>query len=172
MADKDVVKILQGLQQAAANAYDGAADYEGKTDKKDKIGLKREEGSYLDGNRLLDNFNIKLQDNKMVLNYHAEVLMKEVHDKKFKDNIESTMADVIKWLKREYKKVTGESITLKPKGKPSIRVESTSRIRTFVLAQGVYEVGGVPKGGEPKRTVDKAIKDWLSQGKSKSEGFK
>lgn len=169
MADKDVVEILKGLQQAASNNYDGALDEDGKPI---KTGLRREEGSYLDGRRLMDGFNVKLQDNKMVLNYHSEILMKEVHDKKFEDDIKSTMSEVVKWLKKEYKKVTGESVSLKEKGKPNIRVESTSRIRSFVTAQWVFEVKGIKKGGEPKRTVDSAIKDWLSQGKSKSEGFK
>lgn len=169
MADKDVVKVLQGLQQAAANAYDGAL-----TDDCEpvEIGLRREEGTYLSGNRLLDGVNVKMQGNKLVVNYHSEILMKEVHDKKFEDKIGGIIEDAVKWLKKEYKKVTGESVRLKMKGKPSIRVENTSRIRSYVLAQCVYEVEGVPKDKVEKRTVDKAIRDWLNQGKSKSEGFK
>lgn len=168
MTDKDVVEILKGLQQAAHNAYDGALDDEGKPI---KTGLKREEGSYLSGNRLMDGVNIKLQDNKMVLNYHSEILMKETHDKRFEDKINATIDEVVKWLKKEYKRVTGESIRLKMKGKPVIHVESTSRIRSWVRAQCVYEIDGL-KSKKEKRTVDKAIRDWLSQGKSKSEGFK
>ena len=168
MADKDVMEILRGLQQAAHNAHDGALDDEGKPV---KIGLRREKGSYLSGNRLMDGFNVKLQDNKMILNYQSEILMKEVHDKKFEDNIGDTMDEVIKWLKKEYKKVTGEAISLKMKGKPVITVESTSRIRSWVVAQCVYEIKGLKSGAE-KHDVDKAIKDWLSQGKSTSKGFK
>ena len=148
MADKDVMEIINGLRQAAANGYDGSLDDNGEPN---KIGLRREEGSYLKGNRLMDGFDVKLQGNKMILNYHSEVLMKEVHDKKFEDNIHSTMDEVVKWLKKEYKKVTGSSIGLKMKGKPTITVESTSRIRSWVVAQSVYEIKGIPKEKEEKR---------------------
>jgi len=168
MADKDVIEILQGLQQAAHNATDGGLDDDGKPL---KTGLRREKGSFLSGHRLMDGFNIKLQDNLMVLNYHTELTMKEVHDKKFESKITDTIDDVVKWLKKEYKKVTGESVSLKMKGKPVINVESTSRIRVWATAQCTYEIKGIKSTSE-KRTVDGAIKDWLSQGKSDRGGFK
>ena len=45
MAESNILEIVQGLAQAAANGYDGAHDerysYDGKAR---KIGLKREEG--------------------------------------------------------------------------------------------------------------------------------
>jgi|AntAceMinimDraft_13_1070369.scaffolds.fasta_scaffold18763_3 hypothetical protein len=166
--DKDVIKILKGLQQAASNAYDGALTDEGKPI---KTGLKREEGSYLSGHRLIDGFNIRIQDNKMILNYQSEITMKEYHDKKFEDNITGVIGDVITWLKKEYKKVTGESVSLTMKGKPVLNVESTSRIRSFVTAQCIYEIKGLESSAE-KHSADKAIRDFLDQGKSKSKGFK
>lgn len=168
MADKNVIDIVKGLQQAASNAYDGALDDKGEPI---KVGLRREEGSFLSGNRLMDGFNVRIQDNKMILNYQSEVLMKETHDKKFEQNITDTIDEVIKWLKKEYKKVTSESVSLKMKGKPQIEVQSTSRIRSWVTAQCIYEIKGLKSSSE-EHTPDKAIKDWLSQGKSKSEGFK
>lgn len=169
MSNKDVVEVIKGLQQATANAYDGALDDSGKPI---EIGLNREKSDSPTVSRLMDGFNVRVQAGKMVLDYHSEVLVKEVHDSKFESEIESTMEDVTKWLKKEYKKITGESITLKKKGKPTIRVENTSRIRTFVTAQLVYDIGGISSSKEEKRDVEKAIKDWLQLGKSKSEGFK
>lgn len=168
MAETNVVEVVKGLQQAAYSAYDGALDEEGKPL---KTGLRREKGSFLKDSRLIDGFNIKLQDNKMILNYHSEVLMKEVHGKNFESDIASTMEDVVKFLKREYKKITGESVKLTKKGKPVINFEETSRIRRFVTAQCIYEIGGV-KSTKQKRTVDSAIKSWLKLGKSDREGFK
>lgn len=169
MADKkNILDIVKGLQQAAANAYDGAKDDEGKPI---KTGLRREEGDFLSGNRLLDGFNVKFQGNKMVLSYHSEILMKELHDKKFEDNILATIEDAVKWLKKEYKSITGESVKLKMDGKPDFRVENTSRIRSWVTVQCVYTVNEM-KDTKEKRQIDSAIKDWLAQGKSKSEGFK
>lgn len=169
MPDKNVVEILKGLQQAVANSNDGEGSYT-EDGKRHEIGLRREEGSFLSKeNRLIDGFNIKLQDNKVILNYHSEILSKEAHENGFENNIAKTMEDVVKWLKKEYKKVTGESIQLKIKGKPIIRVESTSRIRSWVLAQCTCEIGGMKSTKEKPRTVDKAIRDWLSQGKGKDD---
>jgi len=163
MADKDVVKIVQGLQQAAANAYDGARDEDGDPE---KVGLRREEGDFLDGHRLMDGVNVKIQGNLMILTYHSEISTKEAHDPKLKSKVEDTVAEVVKWLKKEYKKVTGDAVKLTKKGDMDMQSESTSKIRMWVRAQCTYEVGGLDDDGNEKRTVDKAMKDWISQGKN------
>ena len=50
-----VYEIVQGLSQAAANAYDGALDESGEPL---KAGLQREEDPILD-KRVMDGFNVK-----------------------------------------------------------------------------------------------------------------
>ena len=55
-----VYEIVQGLSQAAANAYDGNHDeryaYDGKAR---KIGLRREEGDPILDSRVMDGFKVK-----------------------------------------------------------------------------------------------------------------
>ena len=57
-----VYEIVQGLSQAAANAYDGALDENGEPL---KAGLKREEGDPILDKRINDGFNIKFYGNMM-----------------------------------------------------------------------------------------------------------
>jgi hypothetical protein len=163
----DVLEIIKGLSQAAANAFDGALTKDGKPQ---EVGLRREEGSWLGGSRLIDGVNVKFQDNKLIVNYHSEVLMKEVHDKDFETEIKQTIADAVSFLKKEYKSVTKDSVSLKEVKKPIIRVEHTSKIRCWVTAQSVYEIGGIKTQQEKGRTVDSAIKSWLSKGKGGTYG--
>ena len=66
-----VYEIVQGLAQAAANAYDGALgeDYEPV-----KTGaLRREEGNALIDQRVMDGFNVRFYGNNMVLSYQSEI---------------------------------------------------------------------------------------------------
>ena len=72
-------------------------------------------------------------------------------------------------LKKEYKKVTGDSLSLTKDGDSDILVQSISRVRTSVQASQYYKIGGL-KGVEPareagERKVDDAIKKWLEMGK-------
>ena len=52
-----VYEIVQGLSQAAANAYDGALGEDGKPL---VAGLKREEGDPILDKRVMDGFNVGL----------------------------------------------------------------------------------------------------------------
>ncbi len=59
------------------------------------------------------------------------------------------------FFKKEYKAVTGNSVTLTSDGEPKILVQSTSRVRTFVQAYQHYKISGVKE--EP--IMDPAIED-------------
>ena len=104
------LEIIQGISQALTYAYDGAHK-EGYTDDGEahSFGLKREEGDPLLDKRVMDGFKVKIQGNKLCINYHSEVKLKEVHDNQFESNLESTINDIAKFLKKEYKKVTGDT---------------------------------------------------------------
>ncbi len=136
-----VYEIVQGLSQAAANSYDGALgeDYEPA-----KPGiLRREEGDALIDQRVMDGFNVKFYGNMMCLTYQSEIQLKEVYASGFESDTEQRIADIAGWLKKEYKKITGESVTLTQEGEIDIRVENSSRVRTWVLAKQHYKVGGL-----------------------------
>jgi len=145
-----VYEIIQGLSQAAANAYDGALTEEGDAI---KAGLRREEGNPLLDERVMDGFNVKFSGDMMCLSYQSELQLKEVYTSAFESDTEQRIADIATWLKKEYKKVTGNSVTLTASGEADIRVENSSRIRTWVVAKKHYKVGGLT---EEMSTTDPA----------------
>ena len=63
--------------------------------------------------------------------------------------------EIKKFLQREYKAVTGNSITLTSSGEPKILVQSTSRVRSFVQAYQHYKISKVKE--EP--IMDPAVED-------------
>ena len=168
-----VYEIIQGISQAAANAYDGALDEDGK---QIKIGLRREVDNPITDSRMMDGFKVRFSGDKMILGYHSEIKLKEVHDKKFEDDIASTCNDVVKFLKKEYKKTTGNGLTLTKEGEVDILVQKTSKVRAWIQATCTYKIGGMKDTenvGEPGETkVDAAIKKFLAIGKDKYPGAK
>ena len=75
-----VYEIVEGLSQAAANAYDGATDDKGEPL---KAGLQREEGDPILDKRVMDGFGIKFYGNMTCLSYMSEVQLKEVYAQGF-----------------------------------------------------------------------------------------
>jgi hypothetical protein len=123
-----VYEIVQGLSQAAANAYDGAMTEDGEPL---KAGLKREEGNPLIDKRVMDGFNVKFHGNIMRLSYMSEVQLKEVYANGFESDVESQMNEIVKFLKKEARKITGSTPSLTKQGEIDIRVENSSRVRSI-----------------------------------------
>ena len=138
------LEIIQGLAQAAANGYDGAHDKRFSYDGEERsMGLKREEGCPLMDSRVMDGFKVRFYGDSMILTYQSDILLKEVYAGKFEQNITSMLNDIKKFLQKEYRKVTGNSVSLTAKNEPSILVQSTSRVRSFVEANQHFKIGGV-----------------------------
>ena len=153
-------EIVQALSQAAANAYDGALTEDGEAL---KAGLQREEGDPLIDQRVMDGFNVKFYGPMMCLSYMSEVRLKEVYANGFESDVEQRMADIVKFLKKEARKLGGGTISLKPEGEIDIRVENSSRVRSWVTAKMHYKIGGMEKVdivGEA--TEDRLAADWKS----------
>ena len=87
-----VYEIVQGLSQAAANAYDGALDADGEPI---KAGLQREEGDPILDKRVMDGFNVSFYGNMMCLSYMSEVQLKEVYGNGFEEDVEKQIAEVV-----------------------------------------------------------------------------
>jgi len=161
-----IYDIIQGLSQAAANAYDGALgeDYEPANDGI----LRREEGNALIDQRVMDGFNVKFYGNMMCLSYHSEIQLKEVYASGFEGDMDQRIADIAGWLKKEYKKITGNSVTLTEEGEIDVFVENSSRVRSWVIAKKHYKVGGLAEemGIEQpsKRGLEPGWKKFLDQG--------
>jgi len=160
-----VYEIVQGLSQAAANAYDGALT---EDDEPISAGLKREDGDPILDKRVLDGFNVSFYGPMMCIHYHSEVQLKEVYAAGFEAGIEQQIADIASFLKKEYRKITGNSVTLTKEGDAEMRVESTSRVRSWVTARCHYRVGGmdgvVVVGESSEDRLEAGWRSFLDQG--------
>ena len=145
MAESNILEIIQGLSQAAANAYDGAHDERFSLDGQvRKVGLRREEGCPLMDSRVNDGFSVKFYGNKICINYQSDIRLQEIHrSKDYEGDIVRQLTEIKKFLQKEYKAVTGKSVTLTADGDPKILVQSTSRVRSFVQAYQHYKISGV-----------------------------
>lgn len=156
------LEIVNGISQVLSNTYDGALDENGEPI---NIGLNREEGHIINDSRVMDGFSVKFHGNAMSVHYHGDVKLKEVHENNFESEIESKIASIASYLKKEYKKLTGNSLELVKEGEIDVMVQSTSRVRSFVQASCMYRMSGVDAemvSEESAETLDDSIKKFLS----------
>jgi hypothetical protein len=133
--------VVRGLAQAAANAYDGALDDKGEPL---EIGLKREKGHPVLDSRVMDGFKVRIDGNRLIVAYQSEIKLRDVYaTKSYENDINKIFGDIARYLKKEYKKVTGKSVSLTETGEPDILVQKTSNVRVFVNATKVYKIGGL-----------------------------
>ena len=69
--------------------------------------------------------------------------MSSFHNTKLDEELEQTFADITKFLKKEYKNLSGETLSLKEDGPASMMLQNMSKIRTWVQASKVYTVGNM-----------------------------
>ena len=139
-----MLEIIQGLSQAAANAYDGGHDERFSLDgQARKVGLQREQGCPIMDKRVNDVFSVKFYGNKICINYQSDILLKQVYNGNFEQEIQRMLNEVKKFLQKEYKAITGNSIRLSTSGEPKILVQSVSRVRSFVQAYQHYKISGL-----------------------------
>jgi hypothetical protein len=175
MAEKNnVLDIVRGISSAVATAYDGALDEKGEPI---KIGLSREEGDVVLDKRIMDGFGVSLSGNTITIKYHGNIQLRDVHGGKFESEIAQKLEDIASYLKKQYKKITGNSLSLtKIDKEPDIFVQSLSRRRSMVNATCSYKIGGMPEEPELGQTtderLDKSIKKWLGMGKDGFSGAK
>jgi hypothetical protein len=162
------LEIIQGIAQAAANAYDGAHDESVSSDGEARTaGLKREEGHIINDSRVIDGFGVKFLGNKLCITYQGEVQLREVYANGFEDEIEQRMADIASFLKKEYKAITGNTLSLTKEGDSDILVQSRSRVWTWVQATCMFGIGGLGEVVEVTAEEDELrdrFKDFLSLG--------
>ena len=176
-----IYDIVKGINQAAANAYDGSHDKRFVVDGEEKvIGLKREEGCPIHDSRVIDGFKVRMQGPKLIVTYQSEMPLKSFHNDKLDSEIEQTFADIVKFLRKEYKKITGDTLALKADGPCDTFLQNMSRVRTWCQAKKVYTIGGlkdvealgVNSPGEHEEKLRTAVEAWMQTGKSKYSGAK
>jgi hypothetical protein len=170
-----VYDIIKGIGQAAANAYDGAHEETLSADGKPRlVGLSREDGHYINDRRVMDGFKVYFHGPILRIKYQAEIRIKDVKDNGFENEIAEKLGNIVKFLKKEYKALTGDSLTLTKEGEHHILVQRMSNYRTDVQAHcdyrigGLTEVGTVEEGSSEER-LDKTIRDFLSMGRDQAK---
>ena len=167
-----IYDIVKGINQAAANAYDGSHDARYRTDgEDDPIGLKREKGCALNDSRVIDGFKVRMSGPKLIVSYQSEMPMSAFHNTKLDEELEQTFADIAKFLKKEYKSLAGDTLSLTEDGPCSMILQNMSKIRTWVQASKVYTVGNLkevlPVGEPSQERLEDNFKKFLEQSSDK-----
>ena len=143
-------EIIQGLHQAAANAYDGAHVEKYSSDGKARsVGFKREEGDPVLDSRTIDGFHIKISGNLLTIVYTSEIKLKDVYMiKDFEGEQKAKLEKIRSYLQKEYKAIVGGEVSLTPVGEVAVLVQPISRQRTNLEAKMSYKINSL-KDVEP-----------------------
>ena len=176
-----ILDIVNGISQVLSNTHDGALDADGEPI---KIGLHREEGNPIIDSRVIDGFSVRFHGSRLIVSYQYDCKLQHVHSNGFESEIDSTVNDVVKFIKKEFKKLTGSSLSLKAEGEIDVLVQYISRVRSTVTAQKTYKIGSVDEPGDgdaDSKRLHGNIKKFLELGpgqkrpqndKSKSDNYK
>lgn len=170
----ELMDVISGISQVMAQTYDGATDKDGKAI---KAGLRREEVPAFTSCecRLLDGFRARITHHAakdgsfpcLIVSYHSELKLEEAHSPKLGEQVEEHIAEALKYLKKEFKKVSGKELNVEKYGEVKMLVEETSRIRVFVTAQCHYKIKDIdmPKL-EDQKDVERSeqLQKWLALG--------
>ena len=137
------LEIIQGINQAAANAYDGAHDERFVDGDTKEIGLEREKGDPIIDSRISDGFGVKIIGNMLQINYEANIRLKDVYANGFEEECDRKIMAISDFLKKEFRTITGSALSLTPQGECKCIVQHTSRVRTFVMAHRLFKIGGM-----------------------------
>ena len=160
----EIIDVIRGIQQAAANSFDGS----GKTG----TGLRREEPTPITDKKIMDGFGVRMQGDTLIINYHSEMMLKDAQPHQLQKEMDQTFADITSYLKKEYKNITGETLSLSKLGKESsVHTEYLNHHRLIVKAICQYKVGGLTdyaKGAEEDNAtppLEDTVRDFLQKGK-------
>ena len=158
-------EIIRDIAQAASHAYDGAHDADGNPV---ELGLKREEGNPINDSRTMDGFKVRIDGNHIIVSYQADIKLKDVYGGNFESEMDQTIGDIVAWLKKEYRKVSGKGLTLTAAGECDVMVQSTSRVRVFACATKKFKIGGLQgvedRLGKSEDRLDNKFKQFLELG--------
>ena len=97
--------------------------------------------------------------------------MSSFHNTKLDEELEQTFADIAKFLKKEYKSLSGDTLSLTEDGPASMMLQNMSKIRTWVQASKVYTVGNMkdvlPVGEPSEDRLEDKFKKFLEQSTDK-----
>ena len=119
----------------------------------------------------MDGFKVRMSGPKLIVSYQSEMPMSSFHNTKLDEEMEQTFADIAKFLKKEYKNVTGDALTLTADGPCNILLQNMSKIRTWAQCTKVYTVNSlkdvVPVGEPSQDRLEDNFKKFLEQSSDK-----
>jgi len=143
---KEILEVITALNQAANNAMWKKTD-----------ALEREKSIGPRDFKINDSFKLKFADNKMMVEYTLEVKNALMPDIKFEVNPENKITSILKYLKDEYKQITGKTVGFEEDSKLNITVTPIS----FYTQVNRYSKTFIIKDTESYRdSYSKEIKDY------------
>ena len=98
---------------------------------------------------MIDGFNVSIAGNILVIKYQGEIMLKDVYKGDFEGEMAQRLQDISSYLKKQFKKITGKSLTLTK----------------------VDKEPGIPEQEDVGATVEErlsdAMKKWIGLGKGK-----
>ena len=115
--------------------------------------------------RVNDGFKVSFAANKMCIHYQSDIKLKDIYGGGFENEMNRMINEIKKFLQKEYKVITGNSVTLTKDGDISIMAQSVSRVRSFVQAYHYYNISGVKAdpdaGGSDNRKIEDSFRNFL-----------
>ena len=105
----------------------------------------------------------------LTISYQSDIKLKDVYAGDIEADVEEMIQNVANFLKKEFKKITGDALTLTAEGDIDVLVQNTSKVRVFVVGKRNYKVGNladvIEVGLPSEERLDKSIRDFISLGK-------
>ena len=147
----EIYKIVQALKQIEANTFPGALDKGGKPRDDMPIGKSN------------NGFKLSISGERVVIKYQEELDIRRVQDKNFNSEVEQKFADILKYLKKEYKEITGNSLSLKKESEIDVLIQSLSRFRTWINASQIFSLSGLKdQKKKPSTSLDEGVREFLA----------
>ena len=165
--ESNILDIIQGIQQSVVHMRDSHEQKDIGMKREFKSQFPKEKANSIIDSRVMDGFGVVFMGDSLKITYHSEIKLKDVYGTKFENEIEQMIENIVSFLKKEYKKVTGNSLTLARTKEPiDIIVQSTSRVRSWVQASCWYKISNsnVPEMvDKDKEKFDEKFKNWIKQ---------
>ena len=172
--NKTVYDIIQGIHQAAANGknFENNENIPDFKDNENEVSEEdKDKGHRLGLSVKSQAFFIKINANKMLVTFETMSSIKDVLDKeRYIESLKSNMKIVEKFLKSEYKKITGKTLSISMDGELSSMTQNINGTKTFTTAKQLYTIAGIPEIKDAG--TEEAVKTYNSMDKMLKESWK
>ncbi len=152
---KDLMEVVKGINQAVHNAQF-----------KETGALEREKAKHIRDIKINDSFTVRFNDDKVIVEYTINVKNALLPNMTFNLNVEDKFTEIIKYIKKEYKNITGNTVDFKSESKLSSRASPTSFVSQVNTYKKVYSIKGVESAS---KLYQKELKKYYDNSISKIE---